>query len=839
MLLGNYQLRVTTDVTQRQFRLAPPQPCAGGSREIFKMPFAQFANAPQPPPEAVPDPHAEPTGRGTLQHAASRINDERHTQELIEAELKGFYSATPAQRIQAYTQECQELAQAADPDRPPPTMFIVNSGGVLHLAYAMLRPPQDVIPQIRGNTVYRRSPTILCFGHRQNGTQLPTTVPVDPDKIFSPVQFPAGDFEAASQADPATVGADPFDRTEGDALATVPAVPLFGQAITRAVVTGLYGPTGNGTWGWRHLPIHLRDCVNQIADEPTKQQLQRSIMSLLTRNRNNRNSKQAGCLSARPAVVPEFLQPWLLRDLNTALSGPDPTQAPPVPPAAPPVPPEAAAPPAAATGAETPPGTQHPPPGDSPPGQPPSDHSPSDQSPPNQSQANQSSQQSHQHQAQGDQGTDDDSAFETWDGPNAGAANSVAALEARLAQARARNIERVFFVPSLAREAGINALSIEHKNRLLFYTNQRYLRDVPDLLRDLLSCPRRELVAFWTSRVMPHLEAQCPDFIGFSHPIQLITRTRDMDFIHPEAPFGDTIIGGQMRRPKLDTRDQRELYEVQHDPTVHLSVQPNQINRLKGKTPLTLEGWNELKAILNRTIAFCQLFVPGLPLADAARTVLTYLTRHVNLHDIDRVPGWSDAKTKEIIYAFTWFEKDHVGGIPATDTMADTSFQIHRKVPNMQTLMSVVTSQQPYFHPAQLPSGLRPNPLPPPPSNPNRPARGPPAPAAAPPPPAPPLAPPGTEHRNRDHNVAFKRFWEAVPEAQRRNAGISRLLVNAGTTTDIALASLNLRATDCAQFHLKGICTRRACIRDHTPRSLNNEKAATVAAQLQQGLQAL
>ena len=173
-----------------------------------------------------------------------------------------------------------------------------------------------------------------------------------------------------------------------------------------------------------------------------------------------------------------------------------------------------------------------------------------------------------------------------------------------------------------------------------------------------------------------------------------------------------------MRRPKLDTRDQRELYEVQHDPTVHLSVQPNQINRLKGKTPLTLEGWNELKAILNRTIAFCQLFVPGLPLADAARTVLTYLTRHVNLHDIDRVPGWSDAKTKEIIYAFTWFEKDHVGGIPATDTMADTSFQIHRKVPNMQTLMSVVTSQQPHFHPAQLPSGLRPTTLPPPPLQP-------------------------------------------------------------------------------------------------------------------------
>ena len=38
---------------QRQFRLAPTSPYAGGYLEILKMPFAQFADAPPPPIEAL------------------------------------------------------------------------------------------------------------------------------------------------------------------------------------------------------------------------------------------------------------------------------------------------------------------------------------------------------------------------------------------------------------------------------------------------------------------------------------------------------------------------------------------------------------------------------------------------------------------------------------------------------------------------------------------------------------------------------------------------------------------------------------------------------------------
>ena len=171
-----------------------------------------------------------------------------------------------------------DMRKNGDVDKEGPRLFLCNiGGGHLHILHSITAvPPISEAPSkdINQNSVFLRpeNPYVMAVGNRASATDTWVVVPLPPKEILKKKKLKLGQwgpFPQPAANDTASIAAT------AAAQEFYPILPLVGKDMVQDAIDSLY-PTQASL---KMIAHKLSPHINNITDQPTREQAQRSLLS--------------------------------------------------------------------------------------------------------------------------------------------------------------------------------------------------------------------------------------------------------------------------------------------------------------------------------------------------------------------------------------------------------------------------------------------------------------------------------------------------------------------------------------------------------------------------------
>jgi len=780
---------------------------------------------------------------------------EANAQE-IDANLTAWYASLqlpngPTTTAAAYAALGAELRAKGNPNNTGPQFLLCNTGqGQLHLLSSIIERPAN-IPNMPATSPFAQTPYLAILGNRTTPEDDWTYGHITPDDLFGPRSDRLAAWANIKAPPRNDTGVDIGRPRNGNPKAHHPMLPLYGKDICTKMIQLLYPPNAEDRATIKAASYALKEYVDAIPTEETKQMARASLLGLVTRSTpgNQAGTTDFGTAAgdepgakaalkawAGPLVdktldprspVVRFILPADEAGLTTTSPGLAADEARTDPPMFQALDPGTATPTASSLGlgAATPGDPdyinrfQAPDPGTAPP----------TASSLGRSAATPGDPDSHTDHYDLSRATYDSILTCTRGNPR---------LHGRPPSTQ----------PRLSPDAGFNTLSDFKKCQLLTYAKVATADMLKSHLKELLEVDKADRLGWFNVNIMPLLKDRDAEaFAGFHYTAEFVDQLCTVELTAPsvESWWDTPFVGGQLYRSKEDIQHLNRLHRTRGQAQVQLQISPQQLGTLSSKAPVPITNLPDLLNFLKRVWHCSTLFFPQCDLGHLAKDIYQALLDQHRALSGD--PTWLSIKPGEIVHRLQQANNAEFGHLIPLHDILDGNLAACYHPPSHASIVSQCLAPTPTIAQGFLPLELRQRQLPhhpqaPAPATPNR------GTSSGTPPDPNTRSTGGTPnrdirgnpgqpvpHENTRYHPNFRAFWTALPQVRRRDP-IGRWLSLAGSTTNQMLETLGLSPHDCGRFHIKGRCSG-SCTRQHTSKTLDSGKVDAVIALFHAGLQ--